>query len=494
MAMDISTQLQLGLAYHMKTLPMGFFSSRDTGDLSVLLIRDPENLMNLLSVMLPQFIAGLIFPLVAVIILFFFDWRLSLCILIVILVAVLLVIGPQFILHWLGKKHHKAVNEANSRMLEYVEGIKPIKAFNLGGEHFDKFKQAANHLKKVSIQLEAGAGPMICLPGVILRGVLPAVVLTAVSLFQRGTLTAENFIIFASVSLRICDPLMMALTFMAEMTYMTISARRIQSVMELQPLTEPKSESNIRDFTIELDHVNFSYGAQQVLFDVCGHMAPGTMTALVGPSGSGKSTVTRLLARFWDVDSGRITVGGVALPDINTEDLMDRISVVFQDVYLFHDTVANNIALARPDATREDVEEAAKAAQCHEFIMNLPEQYDTLIGEAGNTLSGGEKQRISIARAILKDAPVVLLDEAMSSLDPQNEVLIQQAVSRLVQNKTLIMIAHRLQSIMGADGIIVLDRGRVVERGKHTDLLEQQGLYATLWRNQQQARGWRFRE
>jgi ATP-binding cassette subfamily B protein len=218
------------------------------------------------------------------------------------------------------------------------------------------------------------------------------------------------------------------------------------------------------------------------------------MTALVGSSGSGKSTLTRLLARFWDVNSGKITMGGVALPDLNIENLIDRISVVFQDVYLFHDTIANNIAIARPDATRQDVEEAAKAAQCHEFIMNLPENYDTVIGEGGNTLSGGEKQRISIARAILKDAPIVLLDEAMSSLDPQNEVSIQQALSRLVQHKTLVMIAHRLQSIMGADEILVLDRGHIVEQGKHPELVEQQGIYAALWRDQQQARGWGFRE
>jgi ATP-binding cassette subfamily B protein len=379
-------------------------------------------------------------------------------------------------------------------MLEYVEGIKPIKAFNMGGEHFDKFREAANHLKKVSIQMEAGSGPSVCIGGSILHGVLPAVVLMSVYLFEQRTLTPENFIIFASVCLRICDPLMMLLVFVSEMTYMTISARRIKDVMEILPWREPEVENSVRDCTIEFDHVNFSYRAEQVLFDICCRIAPGTMTALVGSSGSGKSTFTRLLARFWDVDSGRITIGGVALPDLNIEYLIDRISVVFQDVYLFHDTIANNIALARPDATREDVEEASKAAQCHEFIMNLPEQYDTVIGEGGNTLSGGEKQRLSIARAILKDAPIVLFDEAMSSLDPQNEVLIQQALSRLVQRKTLVMIAHRLQSIMGSDEVIVLDRGRIVERGKHTELLEQQGIYAALWRDQQQARGWRFRE
>jgi ATP-binding cassette subfamily B protein len=346
----------------------------------------------------------------------------------------------------------------------------------------------------VSIALEAGAGPSVCLGGVILHGVLPAVMLTSVYLLEAGNITPENVIIFSCVCLRLCDPLLTALVFMADMTYMALSALRIQEVMQKQPLTEPDTERIIVDNTIELQNVNFSYNEQQVLFDVCCKMKPGTMTALVGSSGSGKSTITRLIARFWDVDDGQITLGGIPLPQLRTEDLLDRISVVFQDVYLFHDTIANNIALGRPDATRENVEEAAKAARCHDFIMNLPDGYDSIIGEGGNTLSGGEKQRISIARAILKDGPVVLLDEAMSSLDPQNEVLIQEAISQLVQHKTLVVIAHRLQSIMGANEIIVLDHGHVIEKGTHTQLLEHHGSYFYLWRQQQQARGWKFRE
>jgi ATP-binding cassette subfamily B protein len=301
---------------------------------------------------------------------------------------------------------------------------------------------------------------------VILYGVLPAVMLLSVSLFEVETREPENFIIFSAVCLKLCDPLLTAMVFFADMTCLALSAVRIHEAMQQQPLIKPSTETMISDNTIELQNVNFADNEMQVLFDISCQMKPGTMTALIGRSGSGKSAITRLIARFWDVGRGLITLGGTPLPQIRAEDLLDRISVVFQDVYLFHDTIAEK-------ATREGIEEAAKAARCHDFIMNLPDGNDTMVGEGGNTRSGGEKQRISIARVILKDAPIVLLDEAMPSLDSQNEVLIQEAISQLAQHKTLVVIAHRLQSIMGADEIIVLARGHA------------------LWREQQQARGWK---
>lgn len=214
-----------------------------------------------------------------------------------------------------------------------------------------------------------------------------------------------------------------------------------------------------------------------------------TITALVGPSGSGKSTIARLTGRFWDVEKGQITLGGVSLKDMATETLLSQISMVFQDVYLFHDTIENNIRMGKEGATREEIIEAAKKASCHEFIMALPEGYDTMVGEGGSTLSGGEKQRISIARALLKDAPIVLLDEATASLDPENEVLIQSAISELVYEKTVIMVAHRLQSVVNADQIVVLDKGRVKEVGNHEELLRKNGMYAHLWEEQEQIAG-----
>lgn len=217
------------------------------------------------------------------------------------------------------------------------------------------------------------------------------------------------------------------------------------------------------------------------------------MTALVGPSGSGKSTITRLIARFWDVDSGKITLGGVPVADMQSNDLLSRIAVVFQDVYLFNDSVANNIAMGNPGISQDAIREAAIKAGCHDFIMKLPAGYQTVLGEGGNTLSGGEKQRLSIARAIVKDAPVILLDEATASLDPENEIHIQDALTRLVKNKTLIVIAHRLQSIMNADQILVLDKGRIIERGTHNELLQYGGVYSQMWEEQNRAKTWTFK-
>lgn len=268
------------------------------------------------------------------------------------------------------------------------------------------------------------------------------------------------------------------------------SVKRIDNVLYQPELTV---EGNEIPTTFEVDYENasFSYdGKRNVLSDIQFHADQGMVCGIVGPSGSGKSTVTKLIGRFWDVDSGEITLGGVSVKDMPTEELLGKISVVFQDVYLFHDTIEQNIKMGKEDATREEVIEAAKKASCHEFIMSLPDGYDTMVGEGGSTLSGGEKQRISIARALLKDAPIVLLDEATASLDSENEVLIQSAISELVFDKTVIIVAHRLQSIMNADQIVVLDDGNVRETGTHTELLEKDGMYAHLWQEQSRAGNW----
>jgi ATP-binding cassette subfamily B protein len=484
---------QIDLAHHMKNLPMGFFCLRDPGDLSTLLIRDFENIHTMLDHIFSEFVAAAVFPLIAIISLFFFDWRLSLVIVILILIAIPLVALVTWMGTCIGEGHHALTNEASSRMLEYIEGIKPIKAFNLGGDRFASFEKAADDVKVASIKLEASMGPIVSLGSVVLHGTLPAVMMTGVFLLEDYDLNLRNFLIFLAFCLRVCDPLTMALAFLAEISYMTTSSRRVEQVMKVAPLQEPESGRPIGpDYTINFDRVNFAYNDDAVLSDITCTMKQGTMTALVGRSGSGKSTITRLIPRFWDVHSGAITVGGVPLTEIHGEELIDRISVVFQDVFLFRDTIRDNISLAQPNAAWDNVERAAQAARCHDFIMKFPGGYDTMVGEGGNTLSGGEKQRISIARAILKDAPIILLDEATSSLDARNEVLIQEALSQLVQQKTLIVIAHRLSSIMHADQIIVLDAGRVAERGTHEELLARSGIYASLWKEQQQAKGWGF--
>jgi ATP-binding cassette subfamily B protein len=488
----IVEQGQLDLAVHMKNLSMGFYGSRDPGDLSTLMIHDFEKLNTMISRILPQFVSGAIFPVISVAVLCFIDWRLSLAIGAVIILSLPLVFLSRFTIKHIGEKHHAAVYEASSRMLEYIGGIKPIKAFNLGGDKFQNYKEAADNLKRISIRQEALVGPSVALAGTILHATLPVVMALGTALIAGHRLTAETLIIFLVVCVRICDPLLMALVFMSDMLYTTISARRIQAVMEEKPLPEPETAPVNRDYGISFDNVNFAYKDKQVLFDISCNMKHGGMTALVGPSGSGKSTITRLIARFWDADSGTVSTGGVPVTRMKSEQLLAQISVVFQDVYLFRDTIAANIALGRPEARREEIEAAARAAHCHDFITRLSAGYDTLVGEGGNTLSGGEKQRISIARAMLKNAPVILLDEATASLDPENEILIQEALSSLVANKTLIVIAHRLQSIKNADHIVVLEKGRIAEQGTHEELLAKGGVYARMWQEQQKAKSWKF--
>ena len=291
------------------------------------------------------------------------------------------------------------------------------------------------------------------------------------------------------ISTKIFAPVTTILTMLPEMMYFLVSTKRMQR-LRTEPVMTGKTDVKINSFDVELNHVTFAYHQDAVIHNMSLIAKQNAVTALVGPSGSGKSTVSRLMARFWDVSQGSIKVGGVDVKTIDPEALMQHMSFVFQDVVLFNDTVMNNIRIGKKEATDEEVYAAAKIARCDEFIRNMPDGYSTLIGENGNTLSCGERQRISIARSLLKDAPIVLLDEATASLDPENEVLIQEAISELVKGRTVIVIAHRFKTIAGADKIIVLDDGKLAEQGTHQELIEKGGLYKKLFTIQQESLGW----
>lgn len=387
----------------------------------------------------------------------------------------------------------QAQRDVASGILEYVGGIQTLRAFNLAGQHFQNLKKSFDQERKAAIGMETGAAaPVSMLGRSILSCGIGLVILVGSVLLIRGELTPFYYIAFLILALTVYEPVLTLFTFIADFSRTRRSGERIKALFDEKPLPEPLDSQTPCGTEIVFDHVSFGYGTTEVLHDISLQFPARSVTALVGPSGSGKSTITRLAARFWDVNSGAVRLGGVDVRDMKSDEVLSRISVVFQDVYLFHDTIEENIRMGKPDATREEIIAAAKAAACHDFIMALPNGYQTMVGEGGSTLSGGEKQRISIARALLKDAPIVLLDEATASLDPENEVLIQQAISALVVEKSVIVIAHRLQSIMSADKIVVLDEGRVAEQGTHEELLKRNGIYARLWAEQSQAGNWRL--
>ncbi len=486
----VDTRLRLG--EHLRSLSMGFFKRKDPGDITALLLQDMQKVEEIFSHYFVDIIASVVLCSVIALVFFFIDWRMALAMIFSVLIAIPVLLIAQKLVVYLGSKQIASRNNVVSRMLEYLQGIKVLKTFNLTGTKFIRLEKAFKKLRNDSIKLEAGTGAPVLSYLVILEIGFIGLLLFGLYLLFGGQITIPVLIMFFIIGYHFYDPLRNVGVFATEMRYMNISAKRITEVMKTNPLPESEEDISPNNFNIGFKDVTFRYYNTDVLKKINATFPERSITALVGPSGSGKTTITNLIARFWDVDSGKITIGGTNIKNMKTEELLSYISMVFQDVYLFHDTVYNNIKVGENDATREEIISAAKSAQCHEFIEKLEKGYETMVGEGGSTLSGGEKQRISIARAILKDAPIVLLDEATASLDPENELLIQNAIQELVKSKTLIVIAHRLSTIASADQILVIDDGGVVESGRHAELLIADGMYRRMWDNQQQARGWKF--
>jgi ATP-binding cassette subfamily B protein len=490
-AYDASASGRRKLAERLRRLPLGFFGSRDPGDLTTMMLGDYTLVESAISHHFPQLISGIALPMFAFVCLLFVNWQMALAMFIALPVSVLIIYLTNSFQVRLSHSHIKAKVDAASRLQEYLLGMREIKAHNLSGTRFERLRLSFHRLMKESIKIEGLMGPIMMSAIGLMRAGLTLLVFTGAYLMAGGALTLPVFLIFILLGTRVFEPLQVVMVNYAEIKYATVSAERIMEIQRqpLQPGTDDAPSGN----RIEFDNVTFAYEKKNVLKDVSFTIEPCTITALVGPSGSGKSTVTRLIARFWDVQGGCIRLDGKDIREIDPEKLLSRISMVFQDVYLFKDTIGNNIRVGKMDATSEEVEEAARKACCHEFITALPKGYDTPVGEGGCTLSGGEKQRVSIARALLKDAPIVLLDEATASLDPENETNVQRAINALVDNKTVVTIAHRLKTVRGADKIIVLDNGSIVEMGRHDNMVSQEGLYHQLWTLQQQSAGWRMK-
>lgn len=484
-----SKATRLGLAEHLRRLPMSFFNRRDLSELSENLMGDVTSQESLLTGVLPQLIASCISTAVVCLFLSIFDWRLALCMFCTLPAALLVVLASRRRERKLFDEQNAARIDAAARVQEYVEGIKDIRACRQVGTQSKPLGRSLLELRDIAFRVEVLGDVCTGLAQSILQVGIGLVVFVGTYLLTGGQIEFLTLLMFLLISSRIYGPMVAVMSNLASLLYLHTRTARMRALRDEPPAAGTRL-AELGSHEIELADVRFAYGAEEVLKGVSFKMAPGTVTALVGPSGSGKSTAAQLVARFWSPDSGAVLVDGIDASEFDEESWLRNVSIVFQNVTLFDDTVMDNIRIGREGATDEEVVAAARAAHCDAFVERLPEGWNTRLGENGAKLSGGERQRVSIARALLKDAPIVLLDEATSSLDPENETLVQEAVGRLVAGKTVLVIAHRLRTIEGADNIVVLDSGCVAEQGPHGELMAADGLYARLHRIQQESAAW----
>lgn len=474
-----SANRRIVLAEKLRKLPLSFFGQRDISDLTTTIMGDCTALERTFSNAIPQLFGTIFMFILTVIGLLVLDWRLGLCIAVPVPIAALVIIAARKAQAKAENANLDAKRAAYDGVQEYLDTIKELKSSSRETEYLDGLEKKLENVVRCSFRNELAPGASTTAAQFLLRFGLVAVLLVGGYLVTTESLSIPMFILFLVFAGRIYDPFNSCFMLLAEFFAAQVSVKRMKQIDET-PEQTGVTICNNQGFDIEFKNVVFSYNEEPVLNGVSFTAKQGEVTALVGPSGSGKSTASKLAARFWDADSGMITLGGVNIASVEPETLLKNFAVVFQDVLLFDDTVMENIRLGRRNATDEDVKAAAKTAQCGEFISRLPKGYQTKIGENGNALSGGERQRISIARALLKDAPIILLDEATASMDAESETLVQDALSVLLRNKTVMVIAHRIRTVANADKIVVLDKGLVREQGTPAELMMKGGLYAHM--------------
>ena len=480
------------LGAHIAQLPLGWFGPERVGQLGQLTGQGVIDVIGVPAHLLRPLITALVTPLTVIALMFIFDWRLALAALITVPAAALVYRWSGDLVQRTDHRVHAAATEAANRIVEFAQAQAVLRAF---GQH----KQNASTLDSALVeQREAGRSQIFAVAGGLGSFVLTVqlaftiILLFGTNLALGGQIDAAELVAIMVLVARYVEPLIEAADLEGALRISRNSLERMDRLLATRPLPEPDTPKTAKGTALAFDQVRFGYDKNPVLNDVSFAVPERSMTAIVGPSGSGKTTILRLIARFWDVDDGAVRIGQADVRDLTTEDLMAMISVVFQDVYLFDGSIADNIRLGRPDATDTAIAEAAHLARVDEIVARLPGGLDARVGEGGGLLSGGERQRVSIARAILKDAPIILLDEATAALDPVNEAAVQGALQALTRHKTLVIVAHRLQTVRSADQILVLDECRIVERGSHDALLKADGRYADFWRKRRRASGWRL--
>ena len=487
---DESARRRIGLAEKLRTLPLTFFHQRDLADLTSTIMGDCANFEHAFSHTVPQFFGAVISTGIVCIGLLIFNWQMGLALLWVAPISFAIVILSRKCQEKLSKKHMNARLELAEGIQECLETVQDIKACNQEEDYLRKLDAKMDAAEKAQISSEMTTASLLTTGQMFLRLGLATVIVVGNSLVVNGDTSLFTYILFLIAASRLYDPLSGAMANMAELFSVQLQVNRLK---EIEDYPEETGEKEIRTngYDITFDHVRFSYEKDKpVLRDVSFTAKQGQVTALVGPSGSGKTTVSRLASRFWDIQQGKITVGGMDISQIEPETLLSLYSIVFQDVTLFNNSIMENIRVGRKDATDEEVLAAAKLANCEEFARKLPEGWNTIIGENGCSLSGGERQRISIARAFLKNAPIILLDEATASLDVENETVIQTALSRLIQNKTVLVIAHRMRTVASADKIVVLEKGKVAQEGNSAELMNSNGIYHHMVTLQTESQNW----
>lgn len=483
---------RIEIAEHLRYLPMGWFSKGSLGEVASVTTNTLESMANVATRVVMITTRGYLTAAVIVLMMFFYDWRMGLVSLVGMGLFLLVNACAQKSTQKVSQRKVDADASMVARVLEYVQGISEVKNYHLTENETTKVRDAVQESQKASFALEIPAVIFSFLQFVMNKFTGVAICFFAILFLFGNTIPLADTLMMLICSFMLFEQLDGAGSFSMLFRTINICIDKVNAIMEVPEMDIDGEDLTPKNYDIALSHVDFAYEQRQILSDVSMTIPEKSTVAIVGPSGSGKTTLCNLMARFWDVQNGSVTLGGEDVRNYSFDSLIANFSYVFQRTYLFSDTIANNIRFGKPEASMEEVMEAAKKARCHDFIMALPEGYDTLITEGGSSLSGGEKQRITIARAMLKEAPIIVLDEATANVDPENEKELVEAIQELTADKTVIMIAHRLKTVQNADCIYVLDNGKVVQQGTHADLVEQEGLYRHFVVERRQAAGWKI--